>query len=238
MHGKMQTPGLGYMDATTEQKAILPGPERPDSELAEDAAWCQQVSDRIGAGDSAAEALLLERLKPGLRVVLMSRCTDRELISDLCQDTLIIVLNRLRSRTLDDPTRVAAFAAQTARQLAFDARRRAAVRRTSVDSPAIDAAPLEATTDHSVEQASISSLVRQLLTELSGDRDREILRRFYLLEQEKAEICRSLSLAPGTFDQLIFRARARLKVLLELRGLASRDLFCFLMPWIPKAWLR
>ena len=224
------------MDATTERKGILPGPERPDSEFAEDATWCKQVAERIGSGDAAAEALLLERLKPGLRVVLMTRCTDREQISDLCQDTLIIVLNRLRSRTLDDPTRVAAFAAQTARQLAFDARRRAAVRKTTVDTPAVDAALVEANTDDSVEQASISSLVRQLLTELSGDRDREILRRFYLLEQEKADICSSLGLAPGTFDQLIFRARARLKVLLKMRGLASRDLLCALTPWIPKAW--
>jgi RNA polymerase sigma-70 factor (ECF subfamily) len=226
------------MDATTKQERILPGASHSEREGVEDGDWCRQIAARIGAGDPSAEAQLLERLKPGLRLVLASRCADKEQIADLCQDTLIIVLNRLRSRALDDASRVAAFAAQTARQLAFDARRRAAVRKTTADTPAVEAVSLEADPDDSVDQASVSSLVRQLLTELSGDRDREILRRFYLLEQEKADICRSLSLAPGTFDQLIFRARARMKALLKMRGIASRDLLCALAPWIPKKWLR
>lgn len=239
MHGRMRRLGAGFMEAITEQRGNAPAGEgERRGETTDDAIWCMQIAGRIGAGDQAAEALLLERLKPGLRVVLSARCHDVELVADLCQDTLIIVLNRLRSRTLADPSRIAAFAAQTARQLAFDARRRSAVRKTSVDTPAVDAAAIETASDDSVEQDSVSTLVRQLLTELSLDRDREILRRFYLLDEEKSEICRALRLAPGTFDQLIFRARARLRELLKARGLASRDLFCALGFWIPKTWLR
>jgi RNA polymerase sigma-70 factor (ECF subfamily) len=227
------------MDTRTEQTGST-GDQGglPDAEATQDAEWCSNIAARIATGDAQAEALLIERIRPGLLMVLSSRCVnDRELAADLCQDTLIIVLNRLRGRSIEDPSRVAAFAAQTARQLAFDARRRFAIRKTTVSTDAVEEAVLAAPTDDSVERVSVTALVRQLLAELSHDRDREILRRFYLLEQDKSEICRSCGLAPGTFDQLVFRARARLRALLDRRGVASRDLLCAFVIWVPKSWL-
>jgi RNA polymerase sigma-70 factor, ECF subfamily len=227
------------MDNRTEQTGGGAAENQPPSSVSPvDAAWCMDIAARIGAGDSQAEAQLVARMRPGLLVILGTRCPhDSEMAADLCQETLIIVLSRLRKRSIADPSRLAAFAAQTARQLAFDARRRFAIRKTSVDSPTVDAAVVEAPTDDSVERASLVALVQQLVAELSHDRDREILRRFYLLEQEKSEICSAFGLAPGAFDQLVFRARARMRALLNLRGLAGRDLLCALSFWVPKSWL-
>jgi RNA polymerase sigma-70 factor, ECF subfamily len=203
-----------------------------------DSAWCVEIARRIGAGNAEAEASFAERLRPGLLMLLKRRCAhDLDLADDLCQETLVIVLQRLRNGTIGDPSRLAAFAAQTARQLAFDNRRRFAVRKTSVDSTAVENASIEAPESDSAEQASIASLVRKLLDELSNDRDREILRRFYLLEQDKEEICRTFTFASGTFDQLIFRARARMRALLHARGTATRDLLCAFTFWVPKQWL-
>src|SRR6185436_5403273 len=56
-------------------------------------------------------------------------------------------------------------------------------------------------------------------------RDREILVRFYLQEEEKEAICRDLALAPDQFDKVLHRARARLKELLEASGLQRSDFF-------------
>jgi RNA polymerase sigma-70 factor (ECF subfamily) len=212
--------------------------ERSADSLSDDAAWCVEIARRVGDGDAEAEAALARRLKPGLIMLLKRRCAyDSELAADLCQDTLLIVLQRLRTRSMADPARLAGFAAQTARQLAFDSRRRYAVRKTSVDSAAVESAQIEASDNDSVQQASIASLVRKLLDELSNSRDREILRRFYLLEEDKEDICRSLNFASGTFDQVIFRARARLRALLQARGAASRDLLCAFTFWVPRKWL-
>jgi len=227
------------MDTRTEQ-ANSAGDQSglQDAEATRDADWCSNIAARIADGDAQAEALLMERIRPGLLMVLKARCmNDGDMASDLCQDALIIVLNRLRSRSIEDPSRVAAFAAQTARQLAFDARRRFANRKTLVSTDAVEEAIVEAPTDDSAERVSVTALVRQLLAELSHDRDREILRRFYLLEQDKSEICHSFGLAPGNFDQLIFRARARLRTLLDRRGVASRDLLCAFVVWVPESWL-
>ena len=56
-------------------------------------------------------------------------------------------------------------------------------------------------------------------------RDREILVRFYLQEEEKDAICRDLALEADQFDKVLHRARARLKELLESHGLRKSDFF-------------
>lgn len=210
----------------------------PEVRDKDEQAWCAQIAGRIGAGDSQAEALLIGRLQPGLRMILRSRCQhDPSLVADLCQDTLVIILKRLRDRSISDPSRIAAFAAQTARQLAFDALRRDLNRRTIVDSEAVENAQVACPSDDAPDRESIFATVSGLLAELSQDRDREILRRFYLLEEEKSEICRRFNLASGVFDQVVFRARARLREMLAAKGLRSHDLLCLLFLGVPKSWV-
>jgi RNA polymerase sigma factor (sigma-70 family) len=227
------------MDSSLQQHSTSPGERDGGSASpADDAAWCMDIARRIGAGDAAAEQSLVARVRPGLLMLLTRRCAyDAELAADLCQDTLLVVLQRLRSRSMEDPSKLAAFAAQTARQLAFDSRRRSALRKTEVDSPTIESIQIEAPAEDPVEQASTASLVRKVLEELSHDRDREVLRRFYLLEQGKEEICQAFGIASGTFDQVIFRARARLRSMLQARGANSRDLLCGFTFWVPRSWL-
>ena len=225
------------MDFTTELKQAESGVCGAESPHAADATWCVQLAERIGAGDTQAEELLIQRLRPGLQMMLVSRCRDPDLASDLCQDTLIIVLKRLRSRTMEDPSRLAAFAAQTARQLVFDARRRHESRKTDADSDAVDSAQLQAPAVDPLDQASIASFVRALLAELPHERDREILRQLYLFENDKPDICKTFSLSSGAFDQIVFRARARLRAMIAARGMASRDFLCAFGLWVPKSWL-
>ena len=58
-----------------------------------------------------------------------------------------------------------------------------------------------------------------------GARDREILVRLYLQEEEKDTICRDLGLEAEHFDKVLHRARGRLKELLEASGLQRSDFF-------------
>ena len=63
-------------------------------------------------GERAAESRMLEALRPGVLAVLrfgaFNRWIDQE---DLTQETLHIVVERVRARTIDDPRKVFAFAA-------------------------------------------------------------------------------------------------------------------------------
>jgi len=51
-----------------------------------------------------------------------------------------------------------------------------------------------------------------------------VLVRFYLDEEDKSQICESLSLTGAQFDRAIFRSRDRLRVLVERTGCSRWDL--------------
>ena len=56
--------------------------------------------------------------------------------------------------------------------------------------------------------------VRCLLAELKPNRDREILFRFYIEEEEKDQICAELGLSADHFKRVLYRARRRFRKLL------------------------
>lgn len=61
--------------------------------------------------------------------------------------------------------------------------------------------------------------VRELISDMSSRRDRLLLVRFYLDEEDKDSICRDLQMKPDQFDKVLHRARTRLRKLLEAEGL-------------------
>jgi RNA polymerase sigma-70 factor (ECF subfamily) len=54
-----------------------------------------------------------------------------------------------------------------------------------------------------------------VLRQLSISRDREILRRYYLSDDDKEVICRDLGLSPGHFDRVLYRAKQRMRELID-----------------------
>jgi RNA polymerase sigma-70 factor (ECF subfamily) len=185
-----------------------------------------ELSRRIREGDVSAESELIRQFEPGLRVILRRRTGgDHGLLQDLVQETLIIVLQRLRGEGISDPQRLAAFAAQTARNLAIASLRKAERQRTDVDS---DAMERNADTTVGVEARAADHeaalAVRALLRELPHPRDRLMLKRFYLDDHEKEAICRELNLTEAAFNQALSRARRRFRQILEERGFSKRDL--------------
>src|SRR6187455_800920 len=98
-----------------------------------------ELTRRIREGDSSAESELVRQFEPGLRVLLRRRTGgDHGLLQDLVQDTLLVVIQRLRGPGIDDPEKLAAFAAQTARNLAIASLRKAERQKTDVDSDLTD----------------------------------------------------------------------------------------------------
>ncbi len=174
-------------------------------------------------GDRAAESRMLIALRPGVLAVLrfgaFHRWIDAE---DLTQETLHVVVERLRARTIDDPRRVFAFAAATARNLALNQARKVLRHQTVVDSDLID----ELAQNLEMEQSELSEsddghlaqAVMTLLDELPTQRDRQLLTRFYLDGTDKQQLCRELGLSPKHFDRVLMRARSRLRTIIERRA--------------------
>ncbi len=139
----------------------------------------------------------------------------RRLAEDLHQEAFRIVLERLRRQGLDEPAGLAGFLHGTARNLVIAERRKTARRRTDADPEGLEGvvhpAPGQLSSVLLEEEAKI---VRRLIGELPADRDRQLLLRFYVAEEEKESICADLGLDSLHFNRVLFRARHRFKELL------------------------
>jgi RNA polymerase sigma-70 factor (ECF subfamily) len=185
-----------------------------------------ELSRRIREGDVSAESELIRQFEPGLRVLLRRRTGgDHGLLQDLVQETLLVVIQRLRGDGLADPDKLAAFAAQTARNLAIASLRKTERQKTDIDSAATERNPdTSRGVETIVEDVEAGMAVRALLRELPQARDRLMLKRFYLEDHDKDIICQEMQLSEAAFNQALSRARRRFRQILEERGFAKRDL--------------
>jgi RNA polymerase sigma-70 factor (ECF subfamily) len=171
---------------------------------------------RIAARDATAEGELVERYRRGLLYLLRRLGALPDLADDVQQETFRIVIERLRREGLADPAGLAPFLRGTARNLLIAERRKWARRRTWGDSGELAAAVAPAPSQlQSVLVDEEAEIVRKLIGELPTDRDRQLLLRFYVGEEDKGAICADLGLDHLHFNRVLFRARQRFKELLE-----------------------
>lgn len=185
------------------------------------------LPERIRKGDEHAEAELYRRYGAGVKQILSRATGNFALAEELCQETLIIVLKRLRAEPLNDPSRLGAFIAQTARNLAMAEHRKKRRRQTDTGTDELAQAVDETLGQEGQAQLrSASAAVRAVLKELKSARDRLLLVRYYLRDEDKERICHDLGLSEQTFNVILFRARNRFLELLQKKGIGKSDLFC------------
>ncbi len=171
---------------------------------------------RIRGGSREAEEALVRRYGNGLLFMLQRRTRDPELARDLRQDTLRVALEKLRRSSLEEPERLAAYLRAVALNLWIAHRRKDTRRATTADSEAIEtvaddcAGPFD-----TVSREQVRGVVTSLLAELATARDREILTRLYLKDQDKDAICAALGVDSIHFNRVLFRAKQRFRELLE-----------------------
>ena len=174
------------------------------------------LANRVLAGDARAEGEMIERYSRGLRFLLRRRTRDSEQAEDLLQETWLVALNKIRTKGLEDPARLAGYLAGIARNLAIGEVRKAARQKTSANSELVDRIPDDSDNPYrKVSRAEVCNHVRDLINGLSTERDREILNRFYVYEEDKPKICEQLGVDSTHFNRVLFRARQRLKSAIE-----------------------
>src|SRR3954453_20044662 len=184
----------------------------------------EALAARIQARDRRAEERVVEIYGRSVAVLLDRHTNGRPEAEDLFQDTFRTGLEKLRRGELREPAKLPAFLAQIARSLAIEHYRKLTRRRTDADSDAVlaavapDAGPLSG-----LLAKENAALVRQVLQELGNERDRQILLRFYLAEDDKERIAGDLGLTGLQLTRVPPRPRQRYKELLPERlGRAGR----------------
>jgi RNA polymerase sigma-70 factor (ECF subfamily) len=176
---------------------------------------------RIQKGDREAEAELVARFSHGLLLMLRRLVQNPALADDLHQETLALVLGKIRRGEVREPEKLSGFIRSMARNL-FIADRRKEARYRALDEDGEEGAnPAPALADRGpaplqrVLAEEEARQVRRLLAELRYDRDRQLLLRFYLSDESKEVLCADLEIEPERFHQVLFRARERLRELWE-----------------------
>jgi RNA polymerase sigma-70 factor (ECF subfamily) len=187
-----------------------------DTEHDQERQAANQLVSRVHNGDPGAEHEMVARYSRGLRFLLRRKIQDTHLTEDFLQETWVIALVKIRTSGLDNPGRLAGYLCGIANNLALGEKRRVNRQRTKADSKLIAVIPDESSNPYrQVSRAEVCKLVRSLIDNLKKERDREILIRFYIREEDKAHICKRLGVNSTHFNRVLYRARQRLKSAIE-----------------------
>lgn len=180
---------------------------------------------RIQEGDPAADAELVARFSDGLSFLLRRWTRDRVIAEDLFQETFRLALEKIRKGEVRDPDRLAGFLRSLAKNLSIEHYRRGSRREAREEE-------LEAAAELSTPETSQlgqllrqekAALIRQVLEELGSERDRQVLFRFYIAEEDKEQIRSDLGLTGPEFNLVLFRARRRYRDLYERHAAKGKE---------------
>jgi RNA polymerase sigma-70 factor (ECF subfamily) len=164
-----------------------------------------------------------------LVALLRRKLRNEQLAEDAINQAVVTALEHLHAGRISDTSQIAGYVFQVAMNHLRNHRRKMDERQDRrVDPDALENIASESD-DPAVDRIRLAAQVRRVLEGLPTARDREIVRRFYLDEEEKEPICRDLGLSPLHFDKVIFRARQRMRKLLEESGFRKTDYLSVLL---------
>jgi len=192
------------MGLPTEQSVVKAGKET------DWAGWVWQIT----IGNATAEEELFRRYKDGIAIIIGRIVHNESVTEDLSQETFRISLEKIRDGDVREPERLSGFICGVARNLALDYVRK--MRRLTNQEAIINAEQIRDPQPDQFEQLwrkERAGIVRKVINEIKVDRDREVLSRYYIAEEDKDQICADLSLTSHQFNSVIFRALKRYKKL-------------------------
>ena len=167
----------------------------------------------------------IKRHYTGLYTLLHRRIRDENVTQEILNEAMATAMAHSRAGRVSDQSRMAGYVYRVALNLYRNYRREYANRPGVHATEDIDQLPSQRATEEAAMESSIVRQLASIIASLPTARDREIVKRFYLDEEEKADICRSMGLSPMHFDRVIFRARQRMRSLLEAKGFDKSDFF-------------
>jgi RNA polymerase sigma-70 factor, ECF subfamily len=164
----------------------------------------------------------------GLGALILRRVRDPEVAADIIQDAVLTTLQKLRSGDISRPENVRGYLYHVALNHLRNFRRKDKASTSSGERinelPEVRGDPIW----EQVGRPQWALAARQMLDEMPVRRDREVLIRFYLLDEQKQRICQELGLSQQHFNRVMFRARNRFRQLLKRRGIFKADLLAII----------
>jgi RNA polymerase sigma-70 factor (ECF subfamily) len=155
----------------------------------------------------------------GLRLLIFRRAGDINVASDLLNDAVCTTWEKWLNGQIERPEQIAGYVFQVAMNLLRNHRRTMAERpEKRAEAKVLEGLAMDDSSERDKIEESIAARVKRLLRSMNSQRDRTILVRFYLDEEDRETICRDMGLTPAQFARVIHRARGRLRQLVEAEG--------------------
>jgi RNA polymerase sigma-70 factor (ECF subfamily) len=189
----------------------------------------QQAREQ-GSGSSPQVAALIREHYYGLHLLLLKKTRNPETASDILNGAIAKTLEHLQANRIGNPDLIAGWVYRVALNDLRNHRRNMNTRGGINDADEVlGTIAGDGDASDGVVESKLAALVRQIIEQLPTERDRLIIKRFYLDEADKEIICREQNnLSPLHFDRVIHRARQRMKELMEKQGLKRTDFFLML----------
>lgn len=186
----------------------------------------RRLSERIATRDVIAEREIWLRYASGLRFLVRRQTGDDELAQDVVQETFQIALMQLREGRLENPDALGGFLRGIALKVMLTMRRAADKEKPIGDGTlnGHDVSDERQSPFARTLQNERRLLVRRVIEELPVARDRQMLWRYYVTEDDKYMICKQLELSTDHFDRVLHRARLRFAALLTDLKTAPADM--------------
>ncbi len=174
----------------------------------------QEYVTRLTDGDPETEAHFTRYFGELLVIKLRARLRSQHLVEDGRQETFLRVLNVLRNRGgVQHPERLGGFVNSVCENVLSEFFR-AGSRFQQVPENAVEPADESASAESEYITEERKSVIRRVMTKLA-DTDRTILRKVFLEEQNKDEICRELSIDRDYLRVRVHRALSRFRTAFE-----------------------
>jgi RNA polymerase sigma-70 factor (ECF subfamily) len=176
----------------------------------------RELVQRIRAGERAVEDALVRQYSRGVQFVISQSVSDWSVVEDLYQECFRMVLEKVRAGEVNEPDRLSGFICSLARNIVIEYFRKTSRRENyhaTADEQAIPSREPSQLDRLLREEKGL--LARRVLDALPSDRDRSVLYRFYIAEDDREEICADLGIEATLLNQILCRARQRYKSLFE-----------------------
>jgi RNA polymerase sigma-70 factor (ECF subfamily) len=174
------------------------------------------VADMAWPSEAEVCALMAPRIRAYGRRYLASNAAAE----DLVQDVLTLIIEALRAARIAAPAALPAYALSVARNLVRDRIRTSSRRSALIGALEVSVSEVQLPA-WQVEARDVARVGRCL--ERLSDREREVVVRSYLEEEDSERIAASLGIEPGNLRVIRHRAIARLRTLLEESQSVERE---------------
>lgn len=174
-------------------------------------AFDQEYVLKLTQGDPETERHFTSYFGDLLRIKLRARLHSSQLIDDARQETFLRVLNVLRNKGgIQYPERLGGFVNSVCENVLSEFFR-AGSRYQQVPEHAPETADESASAESILLSEERKAVIRQVLSKL-GETDQAILRKLFLEERDKDEICRDFGIDRDYLRVRVHRALARFRL--------------------------